>query len=122
MGKVVLRPATRADFDALLDEPLPWRVRATAAEVDGVLIGVGGLAFLPDGTVGAFVHASDAAKKYPVTLHKAGLRTMAEARKLGIRRVVALADEKIDRAIPWLERLGFRKMIHEGGGVWVWHF
>jgi hypothetical protein len=120
MGKVVLRPATRADFDAMLAEPLPWRVRATAAEVDGKLIGVGGLAFLPDGTIGAFVHAFDEARKYPVSMHRAGLKTMADARALGIRRVVALADKNIDRATPWLERLGFRKMIQEGEGVWVW--
>lgn len=122
MGRVVLRPATAADFAALTDEPLPWRVRATAAEVDGKLLGVGGLSFPPnaDGTVIAFVHTNDEARKYPVAMHRAGLQTMATARQLRIRKVVALADKNIDRAAPWLERLGFKKMIVKGEGVWVW--
>lgn len=118
--RVVLRPATLGDFEELIDEPLPWRVRATAAEIDGKLLGVGGLAFLPDGTVGAFVHVADEARKYKIAMHRAGLQTMADARALGLQRVVALADKDIERAVPWLERLGFKKMIANGEGVWVW--
>ena len=124
-GRVILRPSTRADFDELVDGPLPWRVRATTAEIDGKLLGVGGLAFIPGmppGTAAAFVHATEDAKKYKVAMHRAGIKTLAEAKRLGIRRLVATAEHNNERAIPWLERLGFKKMNTEGEGVWLWHF
>jgi N-acetylglutamate synthase-like GNAT family acetyltransferase len=120
MSRVVLRPAERADFDALLGEPLPHRVRAIAAEIDGRLLGVGGLAFLPDGTVGAFVHANDEARKYKVAMHRAGLAAIQMAREAGIRRMVAMADPNIEAAEPWLERLGFKEMTVDNARVWVW--
>lgn len=120
MSAVVLRHATRTDVDALIAEPLPYRIRAFAAERDGELLGVGGLAFLPDGTVGAFVHVVPGARRYRVALHKAGLRTMALARQLGVRRVVALAEPGVEPACRWLHRLGFREMTVDGEQVFAW--
>jgi RimJ/RimL family protein N-acetyltransferase len=123
MGKVVLRPATRADFDKMLAEPLPYRVRAFAVEREGDLLGVGGLGFMPDGTVAAFVHTVDGAHRYKVAMHKAGLVTMAEARRLGLRRVVASADPGIEASGRWLERLGFEPtdMDADGHRIYVWN-
>lgn len=120
MSRVILRPATREDFEALCDGPRPYRVRAIAAEIDGRVIGVGGLAYLPNGTVGCFVHAIDEARRYKVAMHRAGLQALQMARETGVRRMVAMADPDIAAAVPWLERLGFKEMTVDGGQVWVW--
>lgn len=120
MSRVVLRPATRADFDAMLAEPLPYRVRALAAERDGDLLGVGGIAFQPNGVVAAFVQMRPGAHRYKVALHKAGLRMMDDVKRLGIRRVVATAEKGNAAAAPWLVRLGFRPEAVNGETVWVW--
>lgn len=125
MTRVVLRPATAADLDALVAEPLPYRVRAFAAFLTGgetageTLLGAGGLAFLP-ATVAAFLILKPGASRYRVALHKAGLRVMDEARRLGIARVVALADPRVVPAARWLERLGFREIMVDGEKAYVW--
>lgn len=120
MSGVVLRPATLSDFQAMLGEPLPYRVRAFAVEHDGKLLGVGGLAYLPNGSIGAFVHVVEGARRYRLALHKAGLRTMQEAKRLGIHRVVAMAEPGVEPACRWLERLGFRPMTVDGEQVYAW--
>ncbi len=120
MTRVILRPATRADFDAMLAEPLPYRVRAFAAERDGELLGIGGIAFQPNGTVAAFAQMKPSANRYKIALHKAGLRTIAEIKRLGIRRVVASAEKGNPAAEPWLARLGFRPMELGDEIVWIW--
>lgn len=116
----LIRHATLADFQEIIGEPLPFRVRAFAVEHDGKLLGIGGLAYLPNGTVGAFVHATEGARPYRIAMHKAGLRTMEEARKLGLRRVVALAEPGIEPAVRWLERLGFHPTVVDGETVYAW--
>lgn len=119
--KAEIRYATRADFDELFEVPLPHRVRALAVQAGDELLGVGGLVFQPDGTTAAFVVMKpDAAKRYPVALHRAGIRMMGEARRLGIKRVVALAEEFNPAAEPWLERLGFKPVQVDGETAWVW--
>lgn len=105
--KTEIRYANRGDFDAFLPDPLPCRVRGFALELDGTVIAVGGLAFLPNGMVGTFMHQRDGARRYKVALHKAGLRLVREIQELGIKRVVASADPAIDASARWLERLGF---------------
>ncbi len=120
MSRVVIRPANKADCEAMFDEPLPYRVRAFVGELDGERIGLGGLAFMPDGTVAAFLHVKEGARRHKVTMHKAGLMIMAEAKRLGLRRVVAMAEPGLEPATRWLERLGFEAVMVDGEKVYVW--
>lgn len=117
---ITFRPATRADIDALISEPLPYRVRAFAVEDDGKLLGIGGFAYQPKDTIAAFVLKAPGAEKYPVALHRAGLKAMAEARASGYRRVVALAEKMNPAAERWLGRLGFRPVVVDGETAWIW--
>lgn len=116
----VIRPATKADIDQLINEPLPYRIRAYAVESDGKLLGVGGFAYQPNDTIAAFVLKAPGAEKYKVALHRAGLMAMDEARKLGFRRVVALAEKTNPAAERWLSRLGFKQVMVEKEQAWVW--
>ena len=119
--RAVIRPAVRADLDALTDGPRPYRVRAVAMEVDGRVLAVGGLAYLENGVVGAFMQGLDEARDYPVSLHRAGKMMMAEAERLGIRRLVAMADKSVEAAERWMLRFGFKPEQHDGVTVYVWH-
>jgi hypothetical protein len=119
---VTLRPATFADFIAMFGQPPKWRVRALAAEIDGRLIGLGGLALMmPGETWCAFMRATGEFRARPVALHRAGLRMMAEAKRLRIRRLVALAEPGIEKAERWLARFGFAPEEIDGTIVWVWN-
>ena len=113
--RVELRPATAADFAALFDRPIPHRVRAIAAELDGKLLGVGGVVYRPDG-VFAFAQFTEAFRLYPVAMHRAGVAGMALIRAAGLREVFAEDQPGNPAAVRWLERFGFRR----DGALFVW--
>ena len=128
MPKVTLRPTIAADLPHVIGEPLPYRIRAITALVDDRVIGMGGIAFPPQGPAIAFVqlapsssnqdgtvchddHAAKSipeARRYPVAFHRAGLMAMEMIRMSEARQVVATADADSDVAVRWLKRLGFK--------------
>jgi hypothetical protein len=127
MPKVTLRPTIPADLPHVIGEPLPYRIRAITALMDDRIIGMGGVAFPPQGPAIAFVqlvpssredaaacdreHAATdipEARRYPVAFHRAGLMAMKMIRTCGVTQVVATADVESDVAVRWLKRLGFQ--------------
>jgi len=148
MSKVTLRPTIPADLPDVIGEPLPYRIRAITALVDGRVIGMGGIAFPPDGPVIAFVQLAPSrpargassedgavchddratgaipeAKRYPVAFHRAGLMAMAMIRASQAKQVVATADAGSDVAVRWLKRLGFKPADDqriEGKLLFIW--
>ena len=106
-GKVIFRPTVTADLAYVIGEPLPYRIKALTAEIDGKILGVGGIAFPPGEPVWAFVQQAPEAKRFPVAFHRAGLMAMKMIRESGIREVVATCDADNPAAIRWLRRLGF---------------
>lgn len=120
MKTIKIRPAIRADIDQMIDEPLPWRIRAWAFERGDELLAIGGFAYQPNNTIAGFMIKKPGTEKYRVSLHRAGLTVMREAKRLGYRRVVALADKTNAAAERWLERLGFKQVIVSGEEAWVW--
>lgn len=120
-GKPTVRPAILGDFAALnLDAP-GWRVWATTGLIDEEVVCIGGIAYMPDGSHVAFMHAKDSARGYRVLLHKTAVGIIAQARKRGIRMLVAVADEDVPRAEAWLGRLGFKQETIAEQKVWIWH-
>ena len=115
---MIIRAATREDL-ALAGGAVPHRLRCLALERDGATIGLVGLVHAGDGTVWGSAVFTAAARKAPIALHKAGLAVLADARARGIGRIYAYAEEHQPRAVPWLERLGFRA-IDPDGRLWVW--
>ena len=105
---VTLTPTTPEDVKRFLPNGLPWRIRALTAKRGDEILGIGGIAMLPDGTVAAFLEASEVnAKKYRLTLHKAALRIMKQVKDIGFGSIVTECDTKRDAAARYLERLGF---------------
>lgn len=112
----VIRPAVPEDFVALNGKPPPTRTRAVTV-VDGEkILGIGGLLIHPNGDVWASMCVSPEAHRYPVSMHRGGLRLMEIARECGFARVYATADAG-PRSVAWLERLGFKR---RRGEVFVW--
>jgi hypothetical protein len=118
--KPIVRPATLDDFLKIYGAPPDYRVRAFAGEVDGQVVAVGGIAFLPNGTHVAFMRADDKARQFPIALHKAGIGIIREAQRLRITRLVAYAEDGIGAAERWLQRLGFKPVACDGKEVWIW--
>ena len=124
MERVVLVPATARDFEEMAaispDTPKlpPVRTIALAAKVDGRVIAVGGIAMYPNGVNAAFTDISDEARKYPVSIHRAGLRAIALAKKQGVKRLMA-SGQSHPASERWLFRLGFRRQETDGAPIYV---
>ena len=120
MSRVVLAPATAADFADLAARspntpPLPKaQTIAIAGKIDGRVIAIGGVCFLPNGQRQIFADVTDEARAHPIALHKAALETIALAKKYRVKRVTAVAAEPLEAAERWLLRLGFRR---EAGSI-----
>lgn len=117
---VEYRPTVPDDLAALTHltdgSPLPHRIRAITVVIDGVIMGLGGIGWRPDGMCVAFVHARPGAKAFPIVFHRAGLLAMAMIRTSGARRVFAEAQPGNPAAARWLLRLGFKR----ANGIFVW--
>jgi RimJ/RimL family protein N-acetyltransferase len=113
--RVTFRPTIPADFIALNGAMPPWRSRCITAELDGRVIGLGGLVHRPDGVWASAVIGVEA-RRYPAAIHRAGRQVMAMARALGLRQVYAAAQPDNPAAQRWLARLGFRPIA---GGAFV---
>jgi hypothetical protein len=104
---VRLRPTISSDLPEIIGEPLPFRIRAITVLVDERVVGIGGIAFPPNGPVIAFVQQAADAKRYRVAFHRAGLQAMRMIADSGIMQVIATTDRCNPTAIRWIERLGF---------------
>jgi hypothetical protein len=122
--RVTIRPTVAEDFRQVLEIPLPHRIRAVTMAIGDKVLGVGGLGYRPDGTVVAFAIFTDEARRYPFSMHRAGLAGVRMFREAGVREVIAEAQPGNAAAEPWLRRLGFAPRLLKQGGetrrVFVW--
>lgn len=120
--EITVAPTVAEDVPQVIAK-LPFRIKAMTAKRGDEVVAIGGLAFMPGGAVGAFLQVRDGfeVSRYPVTLHRVARKILEDARQMGLRRIVAISDNNITSAIPWLERLGFRHFAAEGGHeVFLW--
>ena len=116
-------PTTLEHCEAFFPAPVPYRIRGlTAIDDDGTVIGIGGLAMLPEGAIAVFLEASEEnAKKYPVTLYKAAQQVLSLAQNIGFMSLVTRADQRREAAARFLERVGFQPAGEvDGEVVWQW--
>lgn len=117
--RVEVRPTTQDDVERFFGKPLPYRARALTAFVGDKIIGIGGVAMLPDGSALAFLDMAEGAERYAVTLHKTALRVLSDAKQRGIRKIAACADLTKPAAVRWLIRLGFHPVEIDGETVYI---
>jgi hypothetical protein len=125
MPRVDFAPATLDDCREAMrlftgkEWPIPMRVMAIAARVEGRLLGVGGIAFRPDGYRVAFLDVGDEGRSYPVALHKAALKVIEMAKDAKVRRLIATTTGMHPKSPKWLVHLGFRVEMFDGGMIYV---
>jgi hypothetical protein len=118
--RVSFRPTIAADLACMAEQPLPHRIRAITALLDGEVIGVGGLGYRPDGTVIAFAEISDTLRRFPLAVHRAGVMGMALIKASGAPLVIAEAQPGNPAAERWLLRFGFKPAEICGRKAFVW--
>jgi hypothetical protein len=107
MAGLIVRAATRADIDGFSDLASKPSIRGIVGEVDGRVIGMGGLA-LSRGRWFAFCDLTPEARAHhKVAIVRAAKRIVAEARRDGIRFIYWEADPSEPRAMAWARSLGF---------------
>src|SRR5689334_17349466 len=106
--RLVIRPSVADDFKQI-EKELPFRVKSLTGEVDGRVIGVGGIGIMPNGVKQGFTYLTDEARKnYPKELHFTAKRFLRKMKEEGVKRIVALADMEMSPAAErWLKYLGF---------------
>jgi hypothetical protein len=118
--RVVLRPTIASDLAQVTHEPLPFRIQAITALAEDKVLGIGGIGFRPDGVVIGFAALNEEFRRYPRALHRAGLAMMKVIRESGVPQVLAIADDNVEPATRWLERLGFKMRMERGVKLFVW--
>lgn len=116
-----IRPTTPEDWQRLVAKPPLWRIWAQTALIEDIPVAIGGIAYLPDGTVYAFIEGHDALRRFPVTMHRIVKRGLAAVRARGIRTLVARPDAGVPAAGRWLRRLGFEPIDVGTERVFAWH-
>lgn len=116
----MVRPLVADDWRLLeeSDKP-PYRVQGIAGEIDGRLVGIGGLGFTKTGVL-VWTRLTEEARQHPVALHRAATRFL-NAAKRHHKMLFAFEQEDVPAAAKWLTRLGFEFVTeHEGERVWLW--
>ena len=113
---IEVRPARLADVIEYAGR-LPFtRVRAWVGVEDGKVLGVGGLAYLDNGAVIAFMDIDDTVRKSAkVSICKAARTAMRWAVANGLTEINALKADDVPAAERFLMRLGFMSV---GNGVY----
>ena len=102
----IVRKATIEDIEAYSELSTRPSIKAVVLEVDGKVIGIGGLC-LSKGRWYAFVDLDDEARVYKTTIARTAIRFLRQARADGIKFIYAGRDHEEPRSGVWLESLGF---------------
>jgi hypothetical protein len=103
---IIIRPATAEDIAAFSDMANKPSIRAWAAELDGRIVGLGGVV-LSRGRWLGFADLTPEARPYKMTIARAAIRFLADAKARGVKFIYVEADLSEPTSLRWLESLGF---------------
>lgn len=106
-GNVIVRRAARADIEAFAGDGERPTMKAWVGEIDGRIIGLGGLAYRHGRWI-AFCELSEEARPHKRAIVRAGRAAIDAARRAGHTYIYAEADQSEKMAKRWLASLGFR--------------
>ncbi len=102
-----IRPAATEDARAFFGFSLPWPWFGLAAEVNGTVVGLGGIAWREDGAF-VFLNCPRKFMPSPLMAHRLALRVLASARAAGEDAIYVVPTPGVATAKKWLTALGFR--------------
>lgn len=114
-----LRPATEADILAFTGRRVTWPIMAYAVLVEGVVMGIGGVAKREDGTGLGFCNCRPEFMPSAIVATRIGIRIMRTATEHGLSRITACPDPSLANARRWLRLIGFAPS-GDDDGVWEW--
>jgi hypothetical protein len=115
---VTVRRATKEDIESFSSARGKPSIKAwCGVNDDGVIIGLGGLAY-KEGRWFAFCDLTPEARKYKITIAKMGRQVMRDAVAGKHKFVYAGVDTSEPMAARWVESLGFRRQEHSGLYLW----
>jgi len=103
---LIVRNATAADIASYAGRPSAQTIRAVVADLDGKIIGIGGM-YLQQGRWYAFADVPEECRKHKMHIMRAAIRFLADARRSGVRIIYACRDEDETGSLKWLTSLGF---------------
>lgn len=115
--KAIVRRATAAELETLAPGDKRPTMTAWVGEVDGTIVGFGGLAYWRGRWI-AFFEVSDAGRRHKRAIVRAGRMVLSEVRRAGYRFVYAAANAHEPMARRWLESLGFQPDSKTGLHRW----
>lgn len=115
---LIVRKATREDIEAFSDLPEKPTLKAWCGEIDGEIVALGGFARFHGRWIG-FCSLKKEARKYKMTIARTAIRSLEEARRLGIRYIYADAQDDEPGSEKWLRRLGF-EIDPRTPGIYRW--
>lgn len=121
MGQVTFRPTVAADLPHLTNQPLPFRIKAVTALIEGRVVGVAGIGFMPNGAAVALAQMTDEMRAHKFALHRRAKQFLKDVAASGIHELVTLADTDVaPSAENWLRHLGFEPIERNGVRVYRW--
>lgn len=97
-----LRPSRSGDFEALYGEPLRFTIKAQTAEIDGQIVGIGGIAYI-EGQPVLFSRMTDALRPHKKFIVRCARMAAVMAREA---RAAAIANPNERLSCKLLERIG----------------
>jgi hypothetical protein len=91
------------------DDGSRFTIKGYAGVHDGEVIAVGGVIY-QQGRIYAFLDLKPEARKFPVTIHRAGLGVVQMIREARYPHVFLTRNENEPNADRWLSRLGFERV------------
>lgn len=117
----IIRPANPGDYEAFSGEPQRWTGRSVVMEYQGRVLGIGSIVYQRGSLPGVRMEMSDEARRFPVSIHRAGKMLIAMAERTGIPAMAAIRDAGEKNSAKWLASLGFTQAgTCEEGEVWIW--
>jgi hypothetical protein len=115
---VEVRPATEQDCLAYYGRTIPWPWFGLAAVSEGVVVGIGGVAWTDDGAT-AFLNCDRGFMPGALRSHKLAKQMLDMAHKSGERTIFVIPTPGVKTAKRWLSALGF-SFDHMQGSLEVW--
>jgi hypothetical protein len=105
-NRPIIRPATAEDLERYFPGVAKPTVKAWVGELDGELLGIGGIAFC-NGRWFGFCDLREKSRRYKLTIGKTAKMIMGEVQKQGIKFIYADVSKTEPGAMRWLQSLGF---------------
>lgn len=113
-----IRIATDADFAVVFGYACPYPWNGLVAERDGRIVGLGGVAWRPDGAY-AFLDCALSAMPPPIRAHKLARMVLGCAFRAGAEVIYANPEKELPTARKWLKALGFVYSHTDEVEVWA---